>query len=47
MFDLTQVSPWLQVPIILAIALPVAGIAAVGALRLVDWLAAVLSGDVE
>ena len=47
MFDLTQVSPWLQVPIILAIALPVAGIAATGVLRLVDWLAAVVSGDVE
>lgn len=47
MIDLTQASPWVQLPVILVAALPVAGLASVGVLRLVDWLAAVLSGDVE
>ncbi|WP_204211905.1 hypothetical protein [Corynebacterium urinipleomorphum] len=47
MIDLTQASPWLQLPVILAVALPVAGLASVGVLRLVDWLAAVLSSDLE
>lgn len=32
-------SPWLQLPIVLAIALPVAGAAAWAMLRLTDWLA--------
>ncbi|MCT1452635.1 MULTISPECIES: hypothetical protein [unclassified Corynebacterium] len=44
MIDLTQASPWLQLPVVLAIALPLAGLASVGLLRLVDWLAAVLNG---
>ena len=32
-------SPWLQLPIVLAIALPVAGAAAWAMLRFTDWLA--------
>lgn len=47
MIELTQASPWLQLPIVLVLALPVAVCAAVGMLRMVDWLAAVLRGDVE
>ena len=45
-FSLTQSSPWVQVPMALAFALPAAGIAAVGMVRAVDWVAAVL-GDKE
>ena len=47
MIELTQASPWLQLPIVVVLALPAAVFAAVGVLRLVDWLAAVMSGDVE
>ena len=47
MIELTQASPWLQLPIVLVFALPIAVLVAVGILRLVDWLAAVMSGDVE
>lgn len=43
MIDLTQASPWLQLPAILAVALPVAGLVAAGVLRLVDFI----FGDVE
>lgn len=43
MIELTQASPWLQLPIVLVFALPNAVLVAVGILRLVDWLA----GDVE
>ncbi|WKD57238.1 hypothetical protein CAPI_03380 [Corynebacterium capitovis DSM 44611] len=35
MFDL---SPWLQVPIVLLVALPAAGLVATVLLRAVDWL---------
>lgn len=47
MIELTQASPWVQLPIVLVFALPVAVCVSVGVLRLVDWLAAVLNGDVE
>lgn len=43
MIELTQASPWLQLPIVLVFALLIAVLVAVGILRLVDWLA----GDVE
>lgn len=43
MIDLTQASPWLQLPIVVVLALPVAVCAAVGVLRLVDYI----FGDVE
>lgn len=36
-FDL---SPWLQVPLILAAAVPVGGLLAWGLLRVIDWVAA-------
>lgn len=32
-------SPWLQLPIVLAVALPAAGLAAWAMLRVADWLA--------
>ena len=47
MIELTQASPWLQLPIVLVFALPIAVLVAVVILRLVDGLAAVLNGDVE
>ncbi|MFC3796659.1 hypothetical protein [Corynebacterium tuscaniense] len=50
-FSLTQTTPWVQLPLVLIFALPAAGVAAVGLVRGVDWLAAVLGdstqGDVE
>ncbi|MDN8577182.1 hypothetical protein ACUY28_01830 [Corynebacterium sanguinis] len=36
MFDL---SPWLQLPIVLVVVLPLASVAAAVILRVVDWLA--------
>lgn len=43
-FSLTQDSPWVQLPLVLVFALPAIAIAAVGLVRAVDWIAAVL-GD--
>ncbi|WKK61954.1 hypothetical protein QYQ98_03445 [Corynebacterium sp. P3-F1] len=43
MIDLTQASPWVQLPVILVVAAPTAGFVSVGVLRLVDFL----FGDVE
>ncbi|EEI17074.1 MULTISPECIES: hypothetical protein [Corynebacterium] len=39
MFDLFHLSPWLQLPIVLVVVLPLAGVAAAVILRVVDWLA--------
>lgn len=35
---LVDLSPWLQVPIVLALALPPAGLVAWAGLALVDWV---------
>lgn len=43
MIDLTQASPWVQLPLILVVAFPIGGCVAVGVLRLVDFI----FGDVE
>lgn len=40
---LVELSPWLQMPIVLAILLPPAGLAAWAALRCADWLAGLRS----
>lgn len=37
---LVELSPWLQLPIVLALLLPPAGVVAWAALRVADWLAA-------
>lgn len=35
---LVGLSPWLQLPIVLCLTLPVAGVAAAVVLRVVDWI---------
>lgn len=37
--DIFGLSPWLQLPLILLVALPAAGVIAALVMRLVDWLA--------
>ncbi|WP_181896949.1 hypothetical protein [Corynebacterium senegalense] len=39
MLDLFGLSPWLQLPVVLAVALPLAGVSAALILRAVDWFA--------
>lgn len=41
MLDLFGLSPWLQVPLVLLVALPLAGVVAAALLRVVDWFARV------
>lgn len=38
---LVELNPWVQLPIILAVVIPPAGVAAWAGLKLVDWLSGV------
>ncbi len=33
-----ELSPWFQLPIVLAVVMPLAGVAAAAILRVVDWI---------